>query len=55
MTNKSVRVIFDIDVWISFLIGRRLAKIKRHISNFEHKINLTKALELKTIVPFVMG
>lgn len=32
MTNKSVRVIFDTNVWISFLIGKRLAKIKRHIS-----------------------
>lgn len=32
MTNKSIKVIFDTNVWISFLIGKRLAKIKRHIS-----------------------
>jgi len=33
MTNKSVKVIFDTNVWISFLIGKRLASIKQHISD----------------------
>ncbi len=33
MTNKSVKVIFDTNVWISFLIGKRLSKIKRYISD----------------------
>jgi putative PIN family toxin of toxin-antitoxin system len=33
MINKNVRVIFDTNVWISFLIGKRLASIKRHISD----------------------
>ncbi len=27
MTNKNVKVIFDTNVWISFLIGKRLVKI----------------------------
>lgn len=33
MTSKNVRVIFDTNVWISFLIGKRLLKIKQHISD----------------------
>ena len=33
MTNKSVKVIFDTNVWISFLIGKRLSSIKNHIVN----------------------
>jgi len=33
MKSKSVKVIFDTNVWISFLIGKRLAKLKHHISN----------------------
>lgn len=32
MTGKIVRVIFDTNVWISFLIGKRLLKIKKYIS-----------------------
>jgi uncharacterized protein len=28
MKNKEVKVIFDTNVWISFLIGKRLSKIK---------------------------
>jgi hypothetical protein len=32
MTNKSVKVIFDTNVWISFLIGKRLANIKQQIT-----------------------
>jgi len=30
---KNKKVIFDINVWISFLIGKRLSKIKKHISD----------------------
>lgn len=33
MKNKKVKVIFDTNVWISFLIGKRLSKIKHHISD----------------------
>ena len=33
MRNKSVKVIFDTNVWISFLIGKRLSKIKNLISD----------------------
>ncbi|MBU6159434.1 MAG: putative toxin-antitoxin system toxin component, PIN family [Bacteroidetes bacterium] len=33
MTKKSIKVIFDTNVWISFLIGKRLSKIKNHLSN----------------------
>ena len=33
MKANSVRVIFDTNVWISFLIGKRLTSIKRHIIN----------------------
>lgn len=32
MTNKSVKVIFDTNVWISFLIVKRLANIKQQIT-----------------------
>jgi len=32
MRNKSVKVVFDTNVWISFLIGKRLSKIKNLIS-----------------------
>jgi len=33
MKNKNVKVIFDTNVWISFLIGKRLVKIKQYISD----------------------
>jgi len=33
MKNKKIKVIFDTNVWISFLIGKRLSKIKQHISS----------------------
>jgi hypothetical protein len=32
MNRKSVKVIFDTNVWISFLIGKQLTKIKDHIA-----------------------
>ena len=51
MTNKSVKVIFDTNVWISFLIGRRLSKIRQHISNDSIKVIITEQLltEIKTV------
>jgi len=47
MTAKSVRVIFDTNVWISFLIGRRLKNIKRHISDGSIIIITTEQLLLE--------
>lgn len=51
MTSKSVKVIFDTNVWISFLIGKRLAKIKLYISNGSITIITTDQLlmEIKTV------
>lgn len=47
MTSKSVKVIFDTNVWISFLIGKRLSKIKHHISNGNITIISTEQLLLE--------
>ena len=33
MPNKSIKVIFDTNIWISFLIGKHLAKIKHYLSD----------------------
>ncbi len=33
MTDKNIKVIFDTNVWISFLIGKRMSFIKNYISN----------------------
>ena len=44
MTDKSIKVIFDTNVWISFLIGKRLSKIKEYISNGNIIIVTTKQL-----------
>jgi putative PIN family toxin of toxin-antitoxin system len=51
MTSKSVRVIFDTNIWISFLIGRRLAKIKLDILDRRITIITTDQLlmEIKTV------
>lgn len=51
MTNKNVKVIFDTNVWISFLIGKRLAKIKQYISNGSIVIITTEQLlsEIKNV------
>jgi len=32
MIEKNIKVVFDTNVWISFLMGKRLAFIKKHIS-----------------------
>jgi len=51
MTNKSVKVIFDTNVWISFLIGKRLSSIKNHIVNGSILIIITDQLleEIKLV------
>jgi len=51
MKNKKVKVIFDTIVWISFLIGKRLAKIKQYISDGGITIITTEQLltEIKIV------
>lgn len=51
MKNKEVKVIFDTNVWISFLIGKRLAKIKQYISDGSITIITTEQLltEIKIV------
>lgn len=36
-----IKVIFDTNVWISFLIGKRLSRIKNHISRWYITIVIT--------------
>lgn len=33
MKSENIRVIFDTNIWISFLIGKRLSFLKQYISN----------------------
>lgn len=51
MKTKSIKVIFDTNVWISFLIGKRLSFIKNHISNGQITIITTHQLlvEIKEV------
>ena len=51
MKDKSIKVIFDTNVWVSFLIGKRLGIIKEYISNEYIKIITTNQLikELKIV------
>jgi len=51
MKNKEVKVIFDTNVWISFLIGKHLAKIKQYISDGSITIITTEQLltEIKIV------
>ena len=51
MKNEDVKVIFDTNVWISFLIGKRLAKIKQYISDGSITIITTEQLvtEIKMV------
>jgi hypothetical protein len=51
MTDKSVKVIFDTNVWISFLVGKRLTNIKQHISNGRITIITSEQLllEIKSV------
>ncbi|MDN4166431.1 putative toxin-antitoxin system toxin component, PIN family [Cytophagales bacterium LB-30] len=51
MTRKSLKVIFDTNVWISFLIGKRLGIIKQYLSAGSISIVMTEQLitELKIV------
>ncbi len=51
MKGKSIKVIFDTNVWISFLIGKRLGSIKNHIADDQIKIIITPQLmtEIRTV------
>src|SRR5690606_11901420 len=53
MTAKSVKVIFDTNVWISFLIGKRLSRIKGHIS--DRKLTIVITEQLLTELSIVTG
>ena len=41
---RKIKVIFDTNIWISFLIGKRLTSIKEFISNGRIQIVLTEQL-----------
>ncbi len=51
MTGKSIKVIFDTNIWIGFLISKRLSKIKRYIADGSITIIITEHLltEIKTV------
>jgi putative PIN family toxin of toxin-antitoxin system len=51
MKSKEAKVIFDTNVWISFLIGKRLSKIKKYISDGSIIIITTEQLltEIKIV------
>lgn len=51
MKEKNSRVIFDTNVWISFLIGKRLAILKEYISSGKIQIIITQQLldEIKDV------
>jgi len=51
MTKKSVRVIFDTNVWISFLIGKKISFIKEYIVDGTISIITTPQLilEIQTV------
>ncbi len=62
MTRKSIKVIFDTNVWISFLIGKRLANIKKYIAEgkitiittdqlFEEMLSVTRRKKLRKYFP----
>ena len=51
MRAKNIKVIFDTNVWISFLIGKRLSFIKNYISSGHITIITTEQLlqEIKEV------
>ena len=51
MTDNNIKVIFDTNVWISFLIGKRLSFIKNYMSSGQIKIVTTEQLldEIKEV------
>jgi putative PIN family toxin of toxin-antitoxin system len=44
MTTKNIKVIFDTNVWISFLVGKRLSFINRYVSSGQIIIVITEQL-----------
>ncbi len=53
MTAENVKVIFDTNVWISFLIGKRLTFIKKFIT--EGKITIVVTEQLLSEIKLVTG
>ena len=51
MTTKNIKVIFDTNVWVSFLIGKRLTFIRKYISGRQITIITTEQLlnEIKDV------
>ena len=51
MRAKNIKVIFDTNIWISFLIGKRLAFIKNYIADGRITIVVTQQLldEIKDV------
>ena len=45
--NRKVKVIFDTNVWISYLIGKRLTSLTNFISNEQIEIIITEQLLLE--------
>ena len=44
MKVKNIKVIFDTNVWIGFLIGKRLSGIKKYLSDGRIQIIVTDQL-----------
>jgi uncharacterized protein len=44
MTAKNIRVIFDTNVWVSFLIGKRLSSVIKYIKDSSFNIIVTDEL-----------
>ena len=53
MKNKNVKVIFDTNVWISFLIGKRLSRGKEYIS--DGRITIITSSQLLKEIRIVTG
>ncbi|TVP46929.1 MAG: putative toxin-antitoxin system toxin component, PIN family [Mongoliibacter sp.] len=51
MIKNQIKVIFDTNIWISFLIGKRLAQIKKYIVDGKIKIVVCEQLlkEIETV------
>lgn len=51
MTKKSLKVIFDTNVWISFLIGKQISSLKKYIVEGDIEIITTDKLliEIETV------
>lgn len=53
MTSKNVKVIFDTNVWVSFLIGKRLIKIQQYI--LDGRITIVTSKQLIAEIRLVSG